>query len=125
MKFAALALVVAALSAGAASAADRVTDVDFLRANRCKGLATSINGVVDPNALNTFIKAESGARAPYVMERASDEFQKARKEAKSEDRRDRLTAELNGPCQAYMGDSTNMAKQATSAGKQASDISKQ
>ena len=112
MKFAAFALAAAAmLAAGSAVAAERVTDVEFLRANRCKGLATSISGVVDPASLDSFIKAERGARAMYISERATEEFNKAKKEGKSADRRDRLTAELTGPCQAYLGGGSSMAKQ--------------
>ncbi|MFZ5721106.1 MAG: hypothetical protein ACOY5Y_16715 [Pseudomonadota bacterium] len=110
MKIAAAALVVAALAAGSVSAAE-VTDVDYLKANRCKGLATSIEGVVDVAALNSFIKAERGARAGYIIDRADDEFKRARKEARSQDRRERLTAELTGPCQAYLGGPTSVAKQ--------------
>jgi len=112
MKFAMIALAAAAmLAGGAASASDKVTDVDFLKANRCKGLAVSLTGVVDPAALDSFIKAERGARAPYVMERADEEFAKAKKEARSVDRKDRLTAELTGGCQAYLGGSSSVAKQ--------------
>lgn len=109
MKIVAAALAFSALAAGSVAAAE-VTDVDFLKANRCKGLATSIEGVVDVAALNTFIKSERGARANYIVDRADTEFKRARKEAKSEDRRDRLTAELTGPCQAYLGGSTSVAK---------------
>lgn len=111
MKFAVVALVAASLTAGAASAAGRVTDVDYLKANRCKGLATSIQGVVDPTALNEFIKAERRARASYIVDRGEDEFDKARREAKSEDRKARLTAELTGQCQAYLGGPSSVAKQ--------------
>lgn len=111
MKITILALSGALLVTGAASASDRVTDLDFLRANRCKGLATTLTGVVDPEALSGFIKAERTARAPYVVERADAEFQRAKREAKSEDRKPRLTAELTGPCQAYLGGPTSVAKQ--------------
>ena len=111
MKFAVIALAFTALAAGSASASDKVTDVDFLKANRCRGLAAGLTGVVDPTQLDAFIKAERGARAPYIIDRASEELQKAKREAKSEDRRDRLTAELTGPCQAYLGGSSNVAKQ--------------
>jgi regulator of protease activity HflC (stomatin/prohibitin superfamily) len=111
MKFAIFALAAAVFAAGAASASDKVTDVDFLKANRCKGLATTLTGVVDTASLDSFIKAERGARAPYVMERAAEEFAKAKKEAKGEDRKDRLTAELTGGCQAYLAPASNVAKQ--------------
>jgi hypothetical protein len=113
MKITALALAaMTALTAATPSfAADRVTDVDFLKANRCKGLAASIDGVIDPTSLDSFIKAERGSRAPYVTERATEEFNRARKEGRSADRRERLTAELAGPCQAYLAGPSSMAKQ--------------
>ena len=111
MKIAAFALAAATLMAGSAVASDRVSDVEFLKANRCKGLATSISGVVDPATLDSFIKSERGARAAYITERAAEEFNKAKKEGRSADRKERLTAELAGPCQAYLGGSSSMAKQ--------------
>lgn len=99
------------LVAGPAAAAPKITDVDFLRANRCRGLATTLTDVVDTGSLESFIKAERGARAPYVMDRAEEEFARAKKEARSEDRKSRLTAELTGACQAYIGAASNIAKQ--------------
>lgn len=110
MKYAVIALAITAV-AGSASAAGKMTDVDYLRANRCKGLATSIEGVVDPAALNSVIKAERGARATYIVDRGEEEFQRAKKEGRSADRKARLTAELTGACQAYLGDATSVAKQ--------------
>ena len=110
MKYAIIAIAVV-FAAGSAAASDKVTDVDFLKANRCKGLATTLSGVVDTQGLDAFIKAERGARAPYVVERASEEMAKAKKEAKFDDRKERLTAELAGPCQAYLGGPSNVAKQ--------------
>ena len=110
MKYAIFALA-AMLVAGSATAGGKVSDVDFLKANRCKGLATTLTGVVDTASLDAFIKAERGSRVPYVTERADEEFAKAKKEAKSEDRKDRLTAELTGACQAYVGPAADVAKQ--------------
>jgi hypothetical protein len=114
MKYALLALVVTAVAAPA-FAAEKITDVDYMKANRCKGLATSIEGVVDPAALNSFIKAERGARATYVVDRGEEEFKRAKKEGKSADRKERLTAELTGPCQAFLGGATSVAKQGADA----------
>ena len=111
MKFAVIALVAATFAASGATASDKVSDVDYLRANRCKGLATSIEGVVDPAALTSFIKAERGTRASYIVTRGDEEFNRARREAKSTDRRERLTAELTNSCQAYLGQATSVAKQ--------------
>jgi hypothetical protein len=110
MKYAIIAFVTV-FAAGSAVASDRVTDVDFLKANRCKGLATTLTGVVDTQALDSFIKAERSARTPVVMDRAAAEFDRAKREAKGVDRRDRLTGELTGSCQAYIGPAANVAKQ--------------
>ncbi len=68
MKYTVIALAITAF-AGSASAAEKITDVDYLKANRCRGLATSIQGVVDPAALNSFIKSERGSRAVYIVDR--------------------------------------------------------
>lgn len=110
MKYAVIALVAASFAAPAV-AADKITDVDYLKASRCAGLASSIDGVVDPAALTSFVKAERGARPTYVIDRGQEEFQRAKKEGKSADRRERLTAELSGACQAYVGGATSVAKQ--------------
>lgn len=111
MKSGIIAMIVATFAAGSAVASGKVTDVDYLRANRCMGLASSIDGVVDAAALNNFIKAERGARPGYILDRGDAEFQRARKEARSSDRRERLTAELNTSCQAYLGGPANVTKQ--------------
>ena len=112
MKFAIFALAATVFAAaGAASASDKVTDVDFLKANRCKGLAASLTGVVDTASLDSFIKTERGTRPLYVMERAGAEFARAKREARSQDRKERLTAELTGGCQAYLGPASSIAKQ--------------
>lgn len=110
MKYAFIALSVVAIS-GPASAANRASDVDYMRANRCKGLAAGLPGVVDSQALDAFIKAERGARVPYVLDRGAEEQARAKKEARSEDRRERLTAELAGACQAFVGPASSVARQ--------------
>lgn len=114
MKSAAIALIIASVAAPA-FAKDKVTDVDYMRASRCAGLATSIDGVVDPASLTSFLKSEQGSRAPYVIDRGREEFQRGKKEGKSADRRERLTAELTGACQAYLGGATSLAKQGSGA----------
>jgi hypothetical protein len=111
MKFAAFALTAATLAAGSASATESMTDLQYIKANRCKGLATTLSTAVDPAAIEAFIKADRRTRMPYVQERAGNEFQRARREARSEDRRARLTAELTGPCQALMATGAATSKQ--------------
>lgn len=92
-------------AAGSATAATAVSDVEFLKASRCRGLADSGLTQVDIAAMDAFIRSERAGRAPYVLERSKVEYDKAKREAKSDssDRKARLMAELNGPCQAYKG----------------------
>jgi hypothetical protein len=102
MKTAAIALVAAGLfTAGAASASDRVSDLDYMKASRCKGLATGLGA--DTSGLDAFLKQQSVSRSPIVVDRADDEMTRGRKEAKRTDAKDRLSAELSGPCMAYAG----------------------
>ena len=111
MKLTAIAIAaVTFATSGAAVAAERVSDVDYLRASRCKGLATSIEGVVDGQSIDAYLKSAKGTRAPYVKDRADQEFQRGLRDGRSSDRKERMTAELTGACQAYLGDSSTVAK---------------
>lgn len=109
MKVAAIALTaVAFAAAGSAYAATRASDLDYLKASRCKGIAASV-GQIDTTGLDAFLKAESRSRGPMVMERAAAETERARREARATERRDRMTAELTGPCMAFMGPAKDVA----------------
>jgi len=90
-------------AAGTASAA--VSDVEYLRANRCRGLAAAELAAVDTAALDAFLKAEKRTRSTFVADRGQAELDKAKREAKTTnaERKARLTAELTGPCQVYKG----------------------
>jgi len=103
MKLIAIALAATGLLAAAGSAAAAVSDVEFLKANRCRGLAESGVTQVDTVAMDAFIKSESGRRSPQVLDRGKAEYDKAKREGKTDsaDRKARLTAELSGPCQVY------------------------
>ena len=101
---------VALATAGAASAGARATDADYLKAQRCKGLADGLGGTVDTAALDAFLKTEGRSRQAFVIDRGATEMTRAKREAKSEDRKARLTAELTGPCLAYLGAATDVAK---------------
>lgn len=102
MKAAAVLFMTVGMSiAGAAAASAHISDLDWLKANRCKGLATTLGGG-DTASLDAMIKAEGRSRNEAVIQRASDELNRARKEAAKSDLKDRLTAELNGPCVALM-----------------------
>ena len=100
------AIVLAALSlaaAGAASASDRLSDMDYLKANRCLGIAAGLNAT-DTASLNTLLKVEGRSRSAPILLRGQDELGRAKRDAERAGYKERLTAELNGPCMAYMGE---------------------
>ncbi|WP_374575997.1 hypothetical protein [Phenylobacterium sp.] len=93
-----------AATSGAALAAGQVTDMDYLKASRCRGLdASGKLSPVDSKALDSYLKAAEPTRSVVVLQRAQIEETKAKREARYQDSRDRLNAELTGPCMAYMG----------------------
>jgi hypothetical protein len=110
MKVAAIALaVVAFAAAGSAYAASRATDMDYLKASRCKGIATSVGGEVDTTGLDAYLKVQARGRAPFVLERGAAETDRAKREGRAIERKDRLTAELTNACTAYMGPAKDVA----------------
>jgi hypothetical protein len=90
------------MAATSAVAGSRATDVDYLRANRCKGLAVVL-GSTDTAGLDAWIKAEGRSRLPAVVDRAESELARAKREARDANLKDKLSAELAGPCLAYLG----------------------
>ena len=103
MKTAAVLLMTFGLAcASAATASERVSDLDYLKANRCKGIATGL-GSSDTASLDALIKAQARSRGDAVLQRADEEMSKAKREAAKADLKERLSAELSGPCLAYMG----------------------
>jgi hypothetical protein len=102
MKRAAIAFVILGLAvAGSAAASSQVTDVDYLKANRCKGIAAGMGA--DTAGFDAFIKAEGRSRMDYVLQRGEEEASRGKREAADANAKDRLTAELSGGCTAYMG----------------------
>lgn len=103
MKLIAIAFAATGMLAAAGSAAAAVSDVDFIKANRCRALAEANVAEVDTAAMQSFLKTEQRSRSAYVLERGKAEYDKARREAKSDsaERKARLAAELTGPCQVY------------------------
>lgn len=89
--------------AGTASAAG--TDVDYLKASRCKGLASGTLTAVDTAALDAYLKAEGRSRTTSVLDRGKEAQLQGKREAttNNEARKARLTAELTGPCQVFKG----------------------
>ena len=102
MKFAAIGLAMLSLAAaGSATASDKLTDMDYLKANRCLGLAAAMN--VDTAGLNAMLKSESRTRSEPILLRGQDELTRAKHDADRASYKERLNAELNGPCMAYLG----------------------
>jgi hypothetical protein len=109
MKIALLALAVSAVATGAVAAApERATDMDYMRASRCKGLAAGLSSerLAD---LNAWLKAAGRARMPAVVDRAENERARAQRETRSSEAKGRLTAELEGPCMAFSLANKDMA----------------
>lgn len=108
MKIAAIALAaVGLLAAGAAAAADRVSDVDYMKAARCKGIAAGLGS--DSAGLDAFLKEQGRSRVSYVLDRGQEEMSRGKREAAKTELKDRTGAELSGPCSAYIGQSKTMA----------------
>jgi hypothetical protein len=101
MKFAAALLVAAGLSAaGAASATTIKTDLDYLKASRCEGLAVGLGA--DTSNIDAALKKEGRTRPEVIVNRGKDEMDRAKRQTADANMKDKLTAELNGPCMAYL-----------------------
>lgn len=105
MRLITFAVAAASFAAIAGSAAAAATDVEYLQASRCKGLASGSLAPVDTAALDAYLQTEKRFRSIQVVDRGQDAMDRAKREAKTnnEQRKARLTAELNGPCQAFKG----------------------
>lgn len=95
--------------AGAAAAADRATDVDYLRASRCRGIAAGLGA--DTSGLDAFLKAQSRTRNDVIMTRGEEEAARAKKETRDANLKDRLSGELAGACVAYAPAGKSLAAQ--------------
>ena len=98
---AAASLAFAGTIAGAAQAGSHLTDVDYLKANRCKGLAEGLGGG-DTAGLTALVKAEGASRSEYIYGEGQKQEERAKRDAGHIDGKERLTAELNGPCMAFL-----------------------
>jgi len=106
----AIAIAAASLSvAGAAAAAEHVTDVDYLKASRCRGIASGLGA--DTAGLDAFLKAESRSRVDFILRRGEDEASRAKRETRDANLKDRLSGELASTCTAYMGPGKTLAAQ--------------
>ncbi|HEY8572642.1 hypothetical protein [Phenylobacterium sp.] len=97
------AILIAGLSlavAGAAVASPRVSDLDYLRASRCKGIAETAG--VDTAGVDALLKTAKMSRLDVIRQRGEAELARAKREARGS-LKEKVTAELSGGCAAYMG----------------------
>jgi hypothetical protein len=99
--------------AGSAVASEKLSDVDYLKANRCRGLAAGL-GAGDTAGLDTLIKTEGRSRLEMVYAKGQQEQERGKRDASHLDSKERLTAELNGPCTAFLGGGGGGRETATS-----------
>jgi len=87
--------------AGTAIASERFTDLDYLKANRCKGLAAGLGGA-DTAGLDAMLKTEGRIRSEAVLQMGADQLTRGKRDAGKADLKERTSAELKGPCMAYL-----------------------
>ncbi|USQ98124.1 hypothetical protein [Caulobacter sp. RL271] len=105
MKTLIIATVAVASLAGVAHAGP-TTNLQFLEAARCRGLAGSENlGKLDTASLDSFLRAEAGSRDIAVRTSAQKKIASAQKEADGADadKKTKLLAEREAKCGVYMG----------------------
>ena len=100
-------ILVAGLGATAASAQPgRLTDVAYMQAARCVGLASSTNlGAGDGGSMGAWLKTQATGREPFVLDKADEMQRKAKREADRADQysKPKLAAELSGACTTLKG----------------------
>ncbi|MDH4386703.1 MAG: hypothetical protein QE280_14815 [Caulobacter sp.] len=97
---------VAVVSAANAQPVDRLSDAQFVKLARCKGLAKSpALGAVETAGFDAAIKANKRGRADFIVEKAMTAQDKALSEANRADeaRKAELIAERSGACQVFAG----------------------
>ena len=82
------------------------TNLQFLEAARCRGLASSENlGKLDTASLDSFLRTEGSSRDGAVRTSAQNKIASAQKEADgaSAEKKAKLLAEREAKCGAYIG----------------------
>ncbi|MBX3480270.1 MAG: hypothetical protein KF842_07710 [Caulobacter sp.] len=100
----ALVLTAATSTAVAAQPAARLTDSQFVKAARCKGLAKSeALGAMDTTGVDAVIKANKRGRSTHILDKAYNAQDEAQSEADRADDAAKadLIAERTGACEAF------------------------
>ena len=99
-------IVATAVSATSAFAqtSKRISDVDFIRANRCASLATA-SGVSNATTFSNVVARQSRGRDEVIVGMARKAGDKAANQVRyaNDERRASLQAELDGACQKFAG----------------------
>lgn len=95
------------VAAGAAvtpvRAATPLTDVAYMQAARCAGLAEGSG--LDVSQVNALLQKQDTGRMSFVYDKADELRSDARREARRADgyEKTRIASELSGACRAYLG----------------------
>lgn len=105
MRILTIAIAVAAAVSGSSAYAQtskRISDVDFIRANRCAGIAAAL-GAANAGDFSNVVRVQGRARTETVAGMARKAADKAANQARhaNGEGRDSLRAELDGACQKY------------------------
>lgn len=108
MRITALIVTLAAAAATTATAqpGNRLSDVDFMQAARCRGLAGSeALGAMDTKAIDAMLKEQSHGRAAFITGKADELRDNAVRSAKRADgyTKEKLVAERDGVCKRFLG----------------------
>jgi hypothetical protein len=87
-------------------AAERLSDVAFMNASRCAGLAEGAK--IDSASIKAFLEAQRGSRDSYIQDKAEEMRDDAAREARHAGgtSSQRIAAELDGACKTYVGAAT-------------------
>lgn len=102
------AVVAASAMTGLAQAAE-ISNMQFLQAARCRGLAASEGlGKLDTAGIDAFLKQETGSRELPVRVSANNKISAAQKEGDKAEgaKKDKLLAERSSACSNYLGAAT-------------------
>ncbi|MET3667602.1 hypothetical protein [Caulobacter sp. 1776] len=101
-----LIIATAAVASFAGIAHAGASDLQYLEAARCRGLAASENlGKLDTAAVDNFLRTESDTRSPEIKTSAMKKMSSAEKDAAGAagEKKAKLLAERESSCGAYLG----------------------
>ncbi|MGE5500645.1 MAG: hypothetical protein ACM3W4_01830 [Ignavibacteriales bacterium] len=102
-------IAIAAMAAAAATSAvaqpnNRLSDVEFMQAARCAGIA-SADSSIDTTSIKALLKAQGSGRVGFIADKADEMRSDAARSAKRANgyAKEKLNAELDGACKRYLG----------------------